>query len=176
MANPNKAKGTAWESNVRDFLNRELGLTNDGGAFLDPYSGLNVRRAAQEGAADVGDIHAVPFILEAKNVAGSAVPTWLRQAEREAVNAGFPYGVAVVKARRAPIGNGLVHFGVRTWTSVRLELGMTSQGMAERYEFTPSIRGIDSSRWYLTTTLDRFSALLADIREVHARGENDEVR
>ncbi|MEV5568265.1 hypothetical protein AB0L54_36245, partial [Streptomyces sp. NPDC052196] len=106
MANPNKQKGTAWESAVRDYLNGFLGLVDADGKFLDPMNGANVRRAAQEGARDVGDIHAAPFVLEAKNTRSPAVPTWIRQAEVEAVHAGFPFGVVVRKVRGSSVAVG----------------------------------------------------------------------
>ncbi|MCZ0980133.1 hypothetical protein O1L60_17340 [Streptomyces diastatochromogenes] len=66
MANPSKARGTAWESAVRDHLNEALGLVDDTGRLKDIFSALNVRRAAQEGARDVGDVHCPPFVLSAR--------------------------------------------------------------------------------------------------------------
>ncbi|WP_116214869.1 hypothetical protein [Streptomyces olivoreticuli] len=168
MANPNKQKGTAWESAIRDYLNRFLGLVDEHGRLHAPMNGENVRRAAQEGARDVGDIHAAPFVLEAKNTASPAVPTWIRQAETEARHAGFPYGVAVRKVRGAAVTTGRVHFGVRTWTRVRLALGHTARDMYELYGFSISTRGLDSGRWYLTTTLRDFAQLLADYRSTRA--------
>ncbi len=164
MANPNKAKGTAWESEIRDYLNRFLGLVDDDARITNPFSAMNVRRPAQEGARDVGDVHAAPFVLEAKNTAGSAVPTWIRQAEIEAVHAGFPYGVVVQKARGRRTRWGRVHVSVRTWTRVRLALGMTSREMHDAFGFTASLRGLDTGRWYFTCTLHDFGHLLADYR------------
>ncbi|MHC0429244.1 hypothetical protein ACX6XY_03520 [Streptomyces sp. O3] len=166
MANPNKAKGTQWESDVRNYLNKALGQVDEYGKFLDPYDACNVRRPAQEGSADVGDVHAVPFVLEAKNVKRPAVPTFLRQAEVEAVNAGFPYGVAVVKVPRLNVRRGKVHFSVRTWTRVRLALGLPSRMFAERYAFAASLRGLDTGKWYVTTELEHFARLLGDVRAI----------
>ncbi|MEV7844102.1 hypothetical protein AB0O50_08955 [Streptomyces cyaneofuscatus] len=164
MANPNKTRGTAWESAVRNWLNFFLGLVDDDGTFLDPFDGMNVRRPAQEGARDIGDVHAAPFILECKDVRSPAVPTWLRQARVEAVHAGFPYGVVVHKVRGLGVRSGRVHFDVRTWTRTRTALGLSSRDMFERYGFTATVRGLDSGRWYLTTTVERFAALLSDVR------------
>ncbi|MFE9256521.1 hypothetical protein [Streptomyces sp. NPDC006879] len=166
VANPNKAKGTQWESDVRNYLNAELGLVDEYGKFLDPFDAHNVRRPAQEGAADVGDVHAVPFVLECKNVKRPSVPTFVRQAEVEAVHAGFPYGVAVVKVPRLNVRRGKVHFSVRTWTRVRLALGMDSREFAERYGFTASLRGLNTGRWYMTTELEPFGSLLEDVRKL----------
>nr|BEK66814.1 hypothetical protein KPHV_40410 [Kitasatospora purpeofusca] len=166
MANPNKRQGTSWESALRDHLNRTLGLVDEKGKLRNPFSGLNVRRPAQEGSRDVGDVHAVPFVLEAKDVTRPTVPTWIRQAEAEAVNAGFPYGVVIHKLRRANVARGRVHFGIRTWTRVRLVLGLSAREFHDRYRFTFSVRGLDTGRWYATTDVERFAVLLADVRAV----------
>ncbi|MFI6861315.1 hypothetical protein ACIBKZ_15670 [Streptomyces sp. NPDC050421] len=165
MSNPNKAKGTSWESAVRDYMNRALGLVDEHGVWRDIYSALNVKRPAQEGSADVGDVHAVPFILECKNVKNPAVPTFLRQAEVEAKNAGFPYGVAVVKVPRANVRRGRVHFTIATWTRVRRALRLSSRAMFERYAFSVSLRGLDSSKWYFTTDVEEFTRLVNHIRK-----------
>ena len=164
VANPNKQKGTAWESSVRDFLNAELDRVDEYGKLRDPFDGLNIRRPAQEGARDVGDVHAVPFVLEAKDVAKPTVPSFLRQAEVEAINAGFPFGVAVVKIRRANVRAGKVHFTIRTWTRVRRALGLNSRQFATRYRFVFSLRGLDTGRWYATIDLEAFARLLVDVR------------
>ncbi|UQI46705.1 hypothetical protein M1P56_21305 [Streptomyces sp. HU2014] len=168
MANPNKQKGTAWESAVRDYLNRVLGLVGEYGVFLDPFDAGNVRRPAQEGARDVGDIHAAPFVLEAKNTKRPAVPTWIRQAETEAGHAGFPYGVVVQKVRGAPVAAGRVHVSVRTWTQIRHALGMPADDFAGLYGWAPTVRGLDTSRWYFTTTLRDFADLVGDYRTTGA--------
>lgn len=175
MANPNKAKGTEWESAIRDYLNDQLGLYVDGWRdlpagttkFRRPADPLNVKRQAQEGNHDVGDLHASPFILEAKDVASKAVPTWLRQAHIEAKHAGFPFGVAVHKTRRAGVARGSVHIGLRTWTRIRLVLGYTTGEMRAAFRFVPSLRGWDTSKWYMTTDLETFACILAHVRAVH---------
>ena len=99
MANPNKRRGTRWESEFANFLNRELGLLTPDGEFLDPTSSLNVRRQAQQGMKDVGDLWVIPFVVECKNTARHELPAFVRQAEQEARNAGLSYGVAAVKVR-----------------------------------------------------------------------------
>ncbi|MFJ3858141.1 hypothetical protein ACIPRL_18090 [Streptomyces sp. NPDC090085] len=164
MANPNKAKGTAWESAIRDYLNSFLGLVDEHGVFLDPMNGANIRRAAQEGAKDVGDIHAAPFVLEAKNTRSPAVPTWIRQAEVEAVHAGFPYGLVVRKVRGSAVATGRVHVSVRTWTRIRLALGMPTAEFRALYSWSVSLRGLDTGRWYLTTTVRDLAHLIGDYR------------
>ncbi|MFE5901102.1 hypothetical protein ACFQ67_27310 [Streptomyces sp. NPDC056488] len=169
MANPNKSRGTAWESAVRDYLNNALELVDERGVFRDPFNGMNIRRPAQEGARDIGDVHAVPFILECKDVKNPAVPTWLRQARVEAINAGFPYGVVVHKRRGLGVRAGRVHFDVRTWTRTRTALGLSTRAVVDRYGFTTTVRGLDSGRWYLTTSVANFAELVHDVREVSAR-------
>ncbi|MFJ2907801.1 hypothetical protein [Streptomyces sp. NPDC087212] len=149
---------------MRNFLNAYLDLVDDNGVFRDPFDGSNIRRPAQEGSADVGDVHAVPFILECKDVKNPAVPTWLRQGRVEAANASFPYGVVVHKRRGLGVRAGRVHFDVRTWTRTRTALGLSTRDMRARYGFTATVRGLDSGRWYLTTDLGRFAALLSDVR------------
>lgn len=163
MANRAKALGTSWESAVRDYLNTTLGLVDESGRFRDVFSALNVKRPAQEGAADVGDVHAVPFVLECKNVKNPAVPTFLRQAETEANHAGFPYGVAVVKVRGLNVRRGRVHYTLPTWHRIRHELGLPAQEFGDRWSFRFSTRG-DESRWYATHDLEQFADLLTEIR------------
>ncbi|MEU7243371.1 hypothetical protein [Streptomyces sparsogenes] len=92
MANPSKAKGTRYEGEIRDFLNSR---------------GFNVRRVVQMGNKDQGDLHGYPLhVIEAKNEKSLRLPEYVRQAEREAVNAGVPFGVAFVKRQRASTGDG----------------------------------------------------------------------
>lgn len=116
MTNRNKAKGTAWESAVRDFLNRALGLVDEVTAmFHDPTDPDNVHRKAQEGRADVGDLWARPFVLEAKNERTIRLSAYVEQAEAEAQNAGLPYGAAVVKRRGKGAGAGYVVMSLATF-------------------------------------------------------------
>ncbi|WAL73128.1 hypothetical protein OU787_17410 [Kitasatospora sp. YST-16] len=167
MTNPNKRKGTAWESSVRDHLNGELGLLGEDGKIRDPFFWGNARRPAQEGARDVGDVHLVPFVLECKDVAKPTIPGFLRQAVTEAGHAGFPFGVAVVKVRGAAVRRGKVYFTVATWTQVRHVLGMDTDSMRKLYGFTATVRGTNTERWYLSCEMDAFAALVEDVRAVY---------
>lgn len=108
MANPSKARGTRWESAIRDYLNGVL-------EYSHPTDWRLIKRQAQEGSKDVGDLHAWPFILEAKDVKSPSVPTWLRQADAEAVNAGFPYGVVIHKTRGKGPALARVHITILTY-------------------------------------------------------------
>ncbi|WP_441248923.1 hypothetical protein [Kitasatospora sp. McL0602] len=108
MSNRNKSKGTAHETAVMRFLNTELGLGEwqewqKRFVFADPHNPDNIKRQVQTGKDDVGDLHARPFVVECKDEQTIRLPEYVRQANREAANAGFPYGVAVVKARRRKI-------------------------------------------------------------------------
>lgn len=93
MSNPNKAKGTRWESQLRDYMNA---------------SGFDTYRPAQAGFADTGDIHGLPFFtVQAKDWKDttSALRVGTDGARKQALNAGMPYGVNVVKRARKPIGD-----------------------------------------------------------------------
>ncbi|WP_369147092.1 hypothetical protein [Streptomyces sp. R44] len=95
MANPSKAKGTAWESLILGYL-RE-------------HHNPGAHRNVQMGAKDIGDIagyylHAV----EAKAEKTITLSDYIAQANREAVNAGQPFGCAVVKRRMKGVADGYV--------------------------------------------------------------------
>jgi hypothetical protein len=149
MANPSKARGTRWESAIRDYLNGVLGYSH-------PTDWRLVKRQAQEGAKDVGDLHAWPFILEAKDVKSPAVPTWLRQAEAEAVNAGFPYGVVIHKVRGKGPALARVHITEATW----LRMVDSVDAFADEELAMP----VFNARGYLTWTLADFAQVLAAVR------------
>lgn len=89
-----RAKGTAAESSVVAFL-RANGFPA-------------AERRALHGNHDKGDITGIPGIaIEVKAVARPAYGEWLREAHREAANAGVPLGVVIHK----PIGVGLARPG-----------------------------------------------------------------
>lgn len=147
MSNPSKARGTRWESAIRDYLNGVLDYSH-------PADWRMVKRQAQEGVKDVGDLHAWPFILEAKDVKSPSVPTWLRQAEVEARNAGFPYGVVVHKVRGR--GPALARVHITDEAYCRLVTGLP-----DRYVPLPTI----SNRFgYWTWSLADFAEVLRIVR------------
>ncbi|AIA05386.1 hypothetical protein [Streptomyces noursei] len=121
MTNRAKAKGTAWEREARHYLNQALGQYVDhwkdaAYPWKDPHDPDNVVRPAQTGAKDVGDLHARPFVIECKAERSIRLADYVRQAKREAAHAGFPFGVAVVKAPRRRVEDAyavmdLVTFG-----------------------------------------------------------------
>ncbi|WP_431980809.1 hypothetical protein [Streptomyces qinglanensis] len=123
MSNPNKTKGTTWEREVRHYLNATLGQYVDhwkdaAYPWRDPHDPDNVTRPAQTGVRDVGDLHARPFVLECKAERSIRLADYVRQADREATHAGFPYGVAVVKAPRRPVGDGYAVMNLETFAQV----------------------------------------------------------
>ncbi|MEV4939606.1 hypothetical protein [Streptomyces zaomyceticus] len=124
MSNAAKAKGTRYESEIRDFLNA---------------NGFTVRRVVQMGRADQGDLHGYPLhIIEAKSVKSIDLPAFVRQADREAVNAGESFGVCFVKKVRGSTGEG---YAVRSIaTDIRLVRRL--QVMEE------ALQDADFGRWF----------------------------
>ena len=103
MTNRNKAKGTSWETAVRELLRGK---------------GLDVESMRQLGSMDEGDLvvrtpeQGVRVVIEAKNRGQITLAQFMREAGDEsslyAHNRGLPQadvvGVAVVKARRKSAG------------------------------------------------------------------------
>lgn len=106
MSNPNAAKGAQAERDVR--------------AYLAEVFGRDVRRPHQEGFKDVGDLHLSPFVLQVKNYAdiATALNVGLAGAAVQAVNAGEPYGVAIIKKRGANISEARVAMTLKTFRDV----------------------------------------------------------
>ncbi|MFJ7275346.1 hypothetical protein [Kitasatospora sp. NPDC098663] len=125
MTNRNKAKGTAFEREVADYLNEQLGQYRElwkGGdravRWKDPTDRDNVRRNVQEGAADIGDLAVRPFTGECKAEKSFDLASYVRQAEAEAKNAGLPFGVAYVKRPRAKTEDGYAVTSIRTHAAI----------------------------------------------------------
>lgn len=103
MTNRNKAKGTAWETDVRKYLRDAQ---------------LDVEPLRQLGAVDEGDLVVrtpntdARMVLEAKNRGQLTLPQFLREAADESAlyahNRGIPqadtFGVAIIKARQKSAG------------------------------------------------------------------------
>ncbi|GAA2230437.1 hypothetical protein N1031_07060 [Herbiconiux moechotypicola] len=110
-----KQKGTAWET----ALVRSLS------AFFAGRYGLAPRRVAQEGFADSGDLHGIsPFIGQAKNWKSweAAIREGLDGAEKQRLNTGEPFAVALVKRARKPVGGGYAVMTVATFARLLLRL------------------------------------------------------
>lgn len=95
MSNPSKAKGTAWETLVVNYLR----------LMHNPDAHRNV----QMGTKDIGDIDGYYLhALEAKAEKSITLSDYIAQANREAVHAGQPFGCAVVKRRMKGVSDGYV--------------------------------------------------------------------
>ncbi|WP_326742618.1 hypothetical protein [Streptomyces sp. NBC_01768] len=101
MANPSKAKGTAWESQIVGYLRDHH---NDA-----------AHRNVQMGRLDIGDIDGYYLhALEAKAEKEIKLSSYIAQANREAAHAGQPFGCAVVKRRMKGVADGYVVRDVAT--------------------------------------------------------------
>lgn len=126
MSNPNKQKGTAFESAIRDYLRSR---------------GIDAYRPAQEGYKDVGDLHGVsPFVLQAKNYKDLA--TALREGvdgvQKQKVHARERYGAAVIKRARKGVSDAYVVVRLEDFADLLLELraGATGAGDSLPHTFT----------------------------------------
>lgn len=93
MSNPSKAKGSAWERRVVDYL----------AAHGHP----NAERRALEGVNDRGDVAGIAsWIVECKNAREWRLGEWMREAEREALTAGVSRFAVVIpqKGRATELG------------------------------------------------------------------------
>jgi hypothetical protein len=106
-----RAKGTAWESCVVDFL-RSRGWPN-------------AERRALNGRADRGDIAGVAgVVIEAKNARAVDLAGWLREAHVEALNDRARHGVVWFKRRgKASAGDGYVVMDGHTFVALLDEAG-----------------------------------------------------
>ncbi|EHM24260.1 hypothetical protein SPW_7354 [Streptomyces sp. W007] len=121
----NKAKGTAWESALV--------------AYLREHHNPGARRNAQMGRLDIGDIDGYYLhALEAKAEKTITLPSYIAQANKEAVHAGQPYGCAVVKRRMKGTADGYVVRDVAT--DVRL--------MNRMQEMEGALQDVAFDRWY----------------------------
>ncbi|QTZ93668.1 hypothetical protein [Streptomyces auratus] len=117
MSNPNKSRGTAWETAIVRYLNEVLGvpLAESGAPKFGARHLLPIRRKVQTGQHDTGDIDAYPFVLEAKDEKTHRFSAYVEQANREAANAAVPYGAAVVKRRGKNVRHGYVVMDLETF-------------------------------------------------------------
>ena len=103
MGNPSKAKGDRWERALVTYF-RELGF-------------VSAARLRQTGENDEGDLTlgSPLWAIEAKDDQSMSPWAMCEQAEREARNAGKPFGVAVRKSPRRPTGEAVVMMTMSTW-------------------------------------------------------------
>jgi hypothetical protein len=113
VSNPNKAKGTAWETAITRALN----------AFVGGLYGVRAYRPAQSGAQDTGDVHGVsPFVVQAKDDKSHRFSEWLDDVEAQARRAREPFGVVIVKRRRLSVGRAYAVVSFATWVRLLLRL------------------------------------------------------
>lgn len=103
MSNPQKAKGTAFETAFVRWL-RDNGWPR-------------AERRALHGTADLGDIINGPEAWTLELKAQQALrPSFVDEAEREAANAGTPLFAAVMKRRgKSDPGEALIVMPARIW-------------------------------------------------------------
>jgi hypothetical protein len=131
MSNPNKAKGTKWESDSRDTLAEFFG-----GRF-----GLRPHRPHQEGPHDVGDLGGIPpFAVQNKNYGDivTALNVGLAGAEKQKAHAGQDYAVALIKRPRKSVGQGYAVMSIETWARLVLRLARAENLAADQPACEPA--------------------------------------
>lgn len=124
MANPSKAKGTAWESLWVQYIREHH----------NPAAHRNV----QMGSKDIGDVSG--YYLHAAELKAEktiTLPEYIAQANRERIHAGEPFGCAVVKRRMKGVADGYVVRDVAT--DVRL--------MNRLRDMEDALQDVDYDRW-----------------------------
>ena len=111
-----RAKGTAWESAIVQYL-RDVGW---------PHA----ERRALHGTNDQGDVAGViSVVIEAKNAARVQLAAWLDEAERERRNADADVGAVWFKRRgKASPGDGFVLLSGRQFARLLRQAGFGDQG------------------------------------------------
>ncbi len=101
MTNTAKAKGTAFETAVVNFLKTRW---------------PGVERRALAGNKDKGDIQGIPgWALECKNTAAITLATFVDEALVEARNAGVQFGAAIIKRRGKGVSQAYVVMTLEQW-------------------------------------------------------------
>ncbi|MCW2957153.1 MAG: hypothetical protein JWO69_2022 [Thermoleophilia bacterium] len=110
MSNPSKAKGTAWESRLVDYLKPHW-----------PH----VERRTLSGSKDRGDIAGlVGVVVEAKDCRTVTLGAWLDEAEVEKANDGADVGVVWAKRRgKTDPGAGFVVMSGQQFVDLLLDAG-----------------------------------------------------
>jgi hypothetical protein len=118
VSNANSAKGSAFERDARTFLAVAFGRA--------------VQRPHHEGFKDVGDLHLSPFVLQCKNYANvaEALNVGVAGAQIQAVHAGEPYGVALIKKRNSGIAEARVAMTLATFRRVVARLRRAEELLA----------------------------------------------
>ena len=103
MSNPNKAKGSRWESEVRDYLTE--------------HTGHRVERLPAGAKYDRGDLAGIPGVaIECKNEQRHDLAGWVEEATVEAANVGGGVLPVVISKRRGKgAADGYVIMPVWAW-------------------------------------------------------------
>lgn len=107
MSNPQKRKGTSWESAVRDWLNAR-------------FPSLRVERIPAGATHDRGDLTGLPGIaVECKSVARIDLAAIVTEAEHEAANCGVGYlPLAVIKRRGRGAADAYAVMPLAAWCAL----------------------------------------------------------
>ena len=87
MTNPAKAKGSAFERLIRDYLNSSI-----------PCERIPAGRSGSAGG-DLGDLWTPPAAIQCKNRQQLSLGAWLNETLAQQANARKPYHFLVVKRR-----------------------------------------------------------------------------
>lgn len=99
--NKNKTKGTAFETDVVNYLK--------------PWF-PRIERRALAGKQDKGDIAGIEeWILECKNQRSITLADFMKEVAAEKANADVPYGAAVIKARGKNVSQSYVVMTLEDW-------------------------------------------------------------
>jgi hypothetical protein len=108
MSNPNKAKGSAWERVLTEYLRER---------------GLHANRMPAGAALDRGDISLKDWTVEAKNLKTISLPSILAEAILEQKNAGTKYHIATIKKRGvASAPSAFAAMSIEQWVDIVKEL------------------------------------------------------
>jgi hypothetical protein len=120
VSNPNKQKGTRWESDIVAYLGAE---------------GIPARRVAQSGQNDTGDIHGIdPFVGQAKSYRSivDGIRDGVAGAKVQAARAGRAYGVAFVKRPGKGTGDAYAVMDLATFRRLLVDVRADAE-LADRY-------------------------------------------
>jgi hypothetical protein len=131
--NPNAAKGSKWERDIRDYLRGWL-------------ERRDVTRPRQEGFGDVGDIHVSPFVIQAKNVATASLGAWLDAAHAQAARAGERYGVVAWKRRGKGAGDGFIVMSTADFREVVWRLRSAEEALRLGLPYATHVRELEDRR------------------------------
>lgn len=111
MPNPNKAKGSRWESEVRDYLATALDV--------------RVERIPAGAALDRGDLTGINGLcIECKNVAKIELAGWVDEATAEARNvAPDTLPVVIAKRRNKSVTDGYAVMPLWAWAELMRRAG-----------------------------------------------------